>query len=399
MLAGNHGNNTKSACEVKNVNEAQLVAFIIRQNKQINGCRVTKFSVCAKSRRQMGSRMLLSLTHIASQLMRCANCSCAATSDTYGSCKCVVRGMSQICVHLTKTSNQSSLLLGCEIRFRLISGSDSNSRGKKRFTWCPTQGIFDSWRDQTFSNKVGFFLLKWQQQGTFASCIQLKLRPLHDSSPHILLLLDDIPSADTQSDSTSEEGALEQLFSSSTLKTPCTKGLLGAIVANWMRTWTEQTEQWRGCPSWCGNWATFFRHDLEDFCTLAAERQRELIKIVAIDWSSFSVRGSCLFRLTRRRTGMSSIKFASLCQSCGFNRSARCAALLTTKSSGNLDQSTRAVEGTTLKTIPPFLPATKMGAVTLIEETSVPPSPNLYLSASRVSSISCFRPKSSNKLL
>ena len=46
MLAGNHDNNTKSACEVKNVNEAQLVAFIIRQNKQINGCRVTIFSLC-----------------------------------------------------------------------------------------------------------------------------------------------------------------------------------------------------------------------------------------------------------------------------------------------------------------------------------------------------------------
>ena len=34
----------------------------------------------------------------------------------------------------------------------------------------------------------------------------------------------------------------------------------------------------------------------------------------------------------------------------------------------------------------------KTGAVTLVEETSVPPSPNVYLSASRVSSISCFRP-------
>ena len=135
MLAGNHGNNTKSACEVKNVNEAQLVAFIIRQNKQVNGCRVTKLSVCAKSRWQVGSRMLLTLAHIASQLKCCANCSCAATSDTYGSCKCVVRGMSQIRVHLTKTCNQYSLLLGCEIRFRLISGSDSNSRGRKRFTW------------------------------------------------------------------------------------------------------------------------------------------------------------------------------------------------------------------------------------------------------------------------
>ena len=136
---------------------------------------------------------------------------------------------------------------------------------------------------------------------------------------------------------------------------------------------------------------------------LAAERQRELIKTVAIDWISFSVRGSCLFRLARRRTGISSIKFASLCQSCGFNRSARCPALLTTKSSTPIPilsvfspisttalagvrksrplNKGRCFEGTTLKTIRPFLPATEMGAVALIEETSVPPSPNLHAAA------------------
>ena len=111
-LAGNHGNNTKSACEVKNVNEAQVVAFIIRENKQVNGCCVTKLAVCAKSRWQVGSRMLLTLAHIASQLKCCANCSCAPTSDTCGSCKCMVRWMSQFRVHLAKICNQSSLLLG-----------------------------------------------------------------------------------------------------------------------------------------------------------------------------------------------------------------------------------------------------------------------------------------------
>ena len=74
MLAGDHANNTKSACEVKNVNEAQLVAFIIREKKQVNGCRVTKLPVCG----QLRSRMLLTLAHIASQLKCCANCSCAA---------------------------------------------------------------------------------------------------------------------------------------------------------------------------------------------------------------------------------------------------------------------------------------------------------------------------------
>ena len=160
MLARNHGNNTKSACEVKNVNEAQLVAFIIRENKQINGCRVTRLSVCAKSCWQVGSRVLLTLAHTAPQLKCCANCRCAATSDTYGSCKCLVRGMSQVRVHLAKTCSQPSLLLGCEIRLRLISGSDSNSRGRKCFTWCPTQSILDSRRDQTLSNKVEFYLLR-----------------------------------------------------------------------------------------------------------------------------------------------------------------------------------------------------------------------------------------------
>ena len=85
MFAGNHGTNTTSARKVKSVNEAQLVAFIICKNKQINGCRVTELSVRAKSCRQTRCKMLLTLAHIASQLKCCANCSCAATSDTYGS--------------------------------------------------------------------------------------------------------------------------------------------------------------------------------------------------------------------------------------------------------------------------------------------------------------------------
>ena len=129
MLAGDHGNNTKSTRKVKNANEAQLVAFIFCKDKQINGYRVTKLSVRAESCGQMGSWML-TLAHITSQLECCTNCSCAATSDTYGSCKCVIRRMSQICVHLTKTCNQSSHLLGCEIRLRPVSGSDSHSRGR-----------------------------------------------------------------------------------------------------------------------------------------------------------------------------------------------------------------------------------------------------------------------------
>ena len=117
------------------------------------------------------------------------------------------------------------------------------------------------------------------------------------------------------------------------------------------------------------------------FCALAEEKQRELIKTVATGWSNLSVRGSCLLRLARRRTRISSIKFVSLCQSCGFNRNARCPARRTTKSSTPVPilsvfspTSTTAragvwtsrpintgscFEGTTLKTILPFLPEQK----------------------------------------
>ena len=50
----------------------------------------------------------------------------------------------------------------------------------------------------------------------------------------------------------------------------------------------------------------------ETFCALAEGEQREFIKTVAIDWSSLSVRGSCLLRLARRRTGISSINYFSV---------------------------------------------------------------------------------------
>ena len=95
MLAGNHGNDTKSARKVDNVCDAQLVTSIICKHEQICGCRVTKLSVCAKSCWQVGSRMTLTLGHIASQLQSCANCSRATSSDTYGSGKRMVRGMAK----------------------------------------------------------------------------------------------------------------------------------------------------------------------------------------------------------------------------------------------------------------------------------------------------------------
>ena len=193
MLAGNHRNNTNSACEVKNVDESQPVAFIFRENKRVNGCRVTKLSVCAKSRWQVGSRMPLTLAHIASQLNCCANCSCAATSNTNGSCKCMVRGMSQVRVHLTKTCNQSSLLLGCKIGFRLISGSDHElswpgivSRGVRLKASLTVDVI------RLSATEWGFTRCDDNNKSTSASCIQMKLRSLLDSSPHVLRLLDDI---------------------------------------------------------------------------------------------------------------------------------------------------------------------------------------------------------------
>ena len=68
MLTGNHGNETKRARKVENDDEDQLVASIICEHKRINGCCVTRLSVCAKSCRHVGSRMMLTLAHIASQL-------------------------------------------------------------------------------------------------------------------------------------------------------------------------------------------------------------------------------------------------------------------------------------------------------------------------------------------
>ena len=138
LFAGNHGNDTESARKVENVYEAQLVASIIRKHEQINGCCVTKLSVCAKSCRQVGSRTMLTLAHIKSLLWCCAKCSCAATSDTYGSGECMVGGVTQICVHLAKTCRQPLLLLlGGQCRLQLVSGSSSNSRGRKCLSWCP----------------------------------------------------------------------------------------------------------------------------------------------------------------------------------------------------------------------------------------------------------------------
>ena len=127
---------------------------------------------------------------------------------------------------------------------------------------------------------------------------------------------------------------------------------------------------------------------LRPFCTQVEGEQRELMKTVAIVRSRLSVRGSCLFRLARGRTGMCTATFASLFQSRGFNRSAKCPAPLTIKLStsvpvlsvlspisttgkarGRKSRPTnkgRCFEGTTLKTICPFRPATTTGATAQI---------------------------------
>ena len=91
MLAGNGGHDTKSSRKVENIYEAQLVSSIISKHEQIYGCCVAKLSVCAQSCRQVGSRMMLTLAHIASQLQCCANCSRATSSDTHGSGKRMIR--------------------------------------------------------------------------------------------------------------------------------------------------------------------------------------------------------------------------------------------------------------------------------------------------------------------
>ena len=158
-----------------------------------------------------------------------------------------------------------------------------------------------------------------------------------------------------------------------------------------------------------------FRHDFETFCTQVEGEQRQLIKFVAFVRSRLSARGSCLFRLARRRAGMSSATFPSLCQSCGFNRNAKCPARLTIKlivgTCSNSERfffstiSTTSQEISTDQQVQVFrrdhvendlsLLTATTGADTLIDE----PSPNLCLSASRVSSISCLRPMSTSKFL
>ena len=53
------------------------------------------------------------------------------------------------------------------------------------------------------------------------------------------------------------------------------------------------------------------------------EPSRELINTVAIERSRLSVRGSGLFRLSRRRAGISNTTCTSLCQLCGFSCNAK----------------------------------------------------------------------------
>ena len=142
MLAGNHGNNTKSARKVKNVDEAQQVAhdnLQARTNQQLLCHRTLCLCEVVRANEVQD---VVDTSHIASQLQCCANCSCAATSDTYGSSKCVIRRMSENCVYLTKACNQSSLLFGGQIRLRVISGSGSNSCGRKCISWCSVQWFF-----------------------------------------------------------------------------------------------------------------------------------------------------------------------------------------------------------------------------------------------------------------
>ena len=110
MLDGNHGNDTKKCSQGREgFFEAQLVAIIIYKHEHINGCCVTKPPICAKSCRQVETRMMLTLAHIASQLWRCANCSCATSSDTFGSRKCIIRRVTQSCVQSASTPPRRSV--------------------------------------------------------------------------------------------------------------------------------------------------------------------------------------------------------------------------------------------------------------------------------------------------
>ena len=148
---------------------------------------------------------MLTLAHIASQLWRCANCSCATSSDTFGSRKCIIRRVTQSCVHLAKSCNQPPLLLGGWFRLRLVSGSSSNSRGRKCLSWCRAHGVFDGRCDQTRSNNM------WCPPEV--SFLFLSLRHMLCSSSTIFT------SAVTQTGPTEEEESLEQPFLCSTRRT------------------------------------------------------------------------------------------------------------------------------------------------------------------------------------
>ena len=133
-------------------------------------------------------------------------------------------------------------------------------------------------------------------------------------------------SAGTQSDSTGEEETLEQLLLPSTLKTHLVQRVLweqscgsnrGKLDENMQRNIDQKEQCRRNNDVGAHHDVAVVRHFSDTiqrpFCALAEEKQRELIKTVATDWSNLSVRGSCLLRLARRRTRISSIKFVSLC--------------------------------------------------------------------------------------
>ena len=159
-----------------------------------------------------------------------------------------------------------------------ISGSDSNSHGH-------VVSDFDSRRDQTLSNKVGFHSLRRQQQGTPASCIHLKFRSFLDSSPRVLLLLDDTHFSRRTiwfNGRGRNIGTTELIVNVE--NTPRAKGLVGTIVANWMRT-CDATSIRRNRADETMKWVFIMMcRSSDNFpdTILHLRQQRELIKTVQL---------------------------------------------------------------------------------------------------------------------
>ena len=176
---------------------------------------------------------------------------------------------------------------GCEIRFRLISGSDSNSCGRETF-----HVVSDSKHLGTV-DVIRLLATKWGftrcDDNTSASCIQLKFRPLLDSSPHILFLLDNIHFSCHANGFSRGRNIERTVCAVRTENTSCAKSPVRAIVANWVRGMQRNIDYRRprkqcsdgGCSTRCGKRSTVFLTRPCTNCQRSARKDTESLADLA----------------------------------------------------------------------------------------------------------------------